>query len=160
MYHLTEAYLLATFIALVAAGWGALVAGGSLLPTLFQRTLPEAHAGRLLRAYWPNYFRFAVGLGLLATLVSALAFPFSALPNLYVLLLTCVAAVMTACFFAASNLIPQINAARDSSDSERFARLHRFNVTLTALGLLCGTALLGAMIYVLPGQFTFWPTIG
>ena len=159
MYHLTEAYLLATFIALVAAGWGALVAGGSLLPTLFQRTLPEAHAGRLLRAYWPNYFRFAVGLGLLATVVSAAAFPFSALPSLYVLLLTVIAAVMTSCFFAAWNLIPLINAARDQGEDARFRTLHRANMALTGVGLFCGTALLGAMIYVLPGQFTFWPTL-
>ncbi|MEM6707968.1 MAG: DUF4149 domain-containing protein [Pseudomonadota bacterium] len=159
MYHLTEAYLLATFIALVAAGWGALVAGGSLLPVLFQRTLPATHAGRLLRAYWPNYFKFAMGLGLVATLVSALAFPFSALPSLYVLLLTCVAAIMTSSFFAAWSLIPHINAARDDGDNPRFARLHRYNLLLTAVGLVCGTALLGGMIYVLPGQFTFWPTL-
>lgn len=159
MYHLTEAYLMATFIALVAAGWGALVAGGSLLPVLFQRTLPEAHAGRLLRAYWPNYFRFAVGLGLLATLVSALALPFSALPSLYGLLVTFIAAAMTVCFFCASSMINSINAARDSGDVARFNNLHRWNVALTGIGLLCGTALLGALIYVLPGQFTFWPTL-
>lgn len=159
MYHLTEAYLMATFIALVAAGWGALVAGGSLLPVLFQRTLPEAHAGRLLRAYWPNYFRFAIGLGLLATLTSALAFPFSALPNLYVFMVTVIAAAMTACFFLAWSLIPQINAARDGGAEDRFNRLHRYNIGLTGSGLLCGTALLVALIYVLPGQFTFWPTL-
>lgn len=158
MYHLTEAYLLATFIALIAAGWGALIAGGSLLPVLFQRTLPEAHAGRLLRAYWPRYFRFAIGLGLLATLAGALAFPFSALPNLYVLLVTMLAAAMTTCFFMAWSLIPQINDARDEGDHNRFNRLHRLNVSLTGIGLICGTALLGALIYVLPGQFTFWPT--
>ena len=161
MYHLTEAYLLAAFISLLAAGWGALVAGSSAVPVLFARTLEPAQATVVLRRYWPGYFKFAIALGLGALGVIALAGPFSALPLSYTLLLSALAALMTALFYTAWTLIPRINHARDTADAAPntdFERLHRLNVALTGAGLLLGIVLLAALIYVLPGQFTFWPT--
>jgi hypothetical protein len=156
MYHLAEAYFLAAFIAAVAAGWGALAAGSSLLPVLFQKTLDPGHAAVLLRAYWPGYFKFAMALGVATTLGLALFVPLDALPTLYTLFLTSVAGLMTICFFGAWRLIPAINQARDDDVPRAFHRLHRLNVLLTACGLLAGVTLLSALIYVLPGQFTFW----
>lgn len=160
VYHLTEAYLMAFFISLLAAGWGVLAAGSSAVPVLFARTLDAPQASRVLRRYWPGYFKFAMVLGLFALGIIAAAAPFSAVPSTYSLLLTALAALMTAVFYLAWSMIPRINAARDADRTAAFDRLHRVNVALTGAGLLLGIVLLAALIYVLPGQFTFWPTVG
>jgi hypothetical protein len=162
MYHLTEAYLMALFISLLAAGWGVLAAGSSAVPVLFARTLDEGQARLVLRRYWPGYFKFAIVLGLFALGVIAAAGPFSALPGTYTLLLTALAGLMTTVFYVAWTMIPRINDARDAAAGESdkiFDRLHRANVALTGTGLVLGIVLLAALIYVLPGQFTFWPTV-
>jgi hypothetical protein len=67
---------------------------------------------------------------------------------------------MTICFYVAMSLISPINHARDAGDDQRFNRLHRLNVTLVSLGMIVSALLLAALVYVLPGQFTFWPTAG
>jgi len=58
----------------------------------------------------------------------------------------------------AMTLIPSINHAKDAGDTQTFARLHRRNVSLVSFGMLTSLVLLIALVYVLPGQFTFWPT--
>jgi hypothetical protein len=65
---------------------------------------------------------------------------------------------MTLCFYVAMTLIPSINHAKDAGDTQTFARLHRRNVSLVSFGMLTTLVLLIALVYVLPGQFTFWPT--
>ena len=55
-------------------------------------------------------------------------------------------------------LIPPINHAKDTGDIQTFDRLHRRNVGLVSAGMLNTLLLLIALVYVLPGQFTFWPT--
>ena len=67
---------------------------------------------------------------------------------------------MTICFYVAMSLISPINNARDARDDQRFNRLHRLNVTLVSLAMIVSALLLAALVYVLPGQFTFWPTAG
>ena len=53
-----------------------------------------------------------------------------------------------------------MNSARDAGNEERFNRLHQLDVVLVSAGMLTGLLLLIALIYVLPGQFTFWPAAG
>lgn len=158
MYHLTEAYLMAAYVCLVAAYLGALVFGSSLVAPMVVRVLGTDDSGTLLRAYWPAYHRFAVSAGLLFTVGSALFLPLSALPMAYTTLVVALAGLMTALFFMGLRLIPAINQARDEGATETFNHYHRLDVVFVGLGLVSGLLLLVSLVYVLPGQFTFWPT--
>ncbi len=157
MYHLTEAYLLASLICATAAYLGALLFGAGGIAPLIVRTLGEEGAGPLLRAYWPKFHGFAVGAGTVITLCVAVGSAFSAVPSLYALLVVLLCALMTACFLIGWRLIPAINAARDAGAAAEFARLHRLDVTLVGVGMLLALLVIAALVYVLPGQFTFWP---
>ena len=158
MYHLTEAYLMAGLVCLIAAYLGALVFGTGAVAPLMVRTLGEAGAAPLLRAYWPRFHGFAVGAGTLIMLCIAVGSVFSAVPVMYSLLVVMLCALMTACFLLGWRLIPAINAARDSGAEAEFSRLHRLDVMLVGLGMLLALLVIVALVYVLPGQFTFWPT--
>jgi len=158
MYHLTEAYLMALLICLTAAYLGALVFGAGVVAPLVVRTLGEQVGGPLLRAYWPRYHGFAVAAGTLIVLTTALGSAFSAVPSVYALLVVTLSGLMTLCFLAGWRLIPAINQARDEGNHASFVRLHRFDVMLVASGMLLALAVLTALVYVLPGQFTFWPS--
>lgn len=157
MYHLTEAYLLASLICLMAAYLGALLFGAGGVAPLVVRTLGEEVAGPLLRAYWPRFHGFAVGAGTAIMLCIAVGSVFSAVPSIYALLVVTLCALMTACFLIGWRLIPAINLARDSGATEQFARLHRFDVLLVGTGMILAVLVIAALVYVLPGQFTFWP---
>ena len=160
MYHLTEAYLLASLICLTAAYLGALLFGAGGVAPLVVRTLGEEAAGPLLRAYWPRFHGFAVGVGTLIMLCIAVGSVFSAVPSLYSLLVVMLCALMTACFLIGWRLIPAINRARDTGAAEEFARLHKLDVMLVGIGMLLTVLVIAALVYVLPGQFTFWPSSG
>lgn len=158
MYHLTEAYLMAAYACLLAGYIGALVFGGMAVAPLAVRLLDEDSSAVLLRRFWLRYHRFAVAAGLILTLAWAIASAFSAVPLVYAAGLVCLAALMTLSFWVGLQIIPAINAARDAGASRRFVRLHALDIALVALGILAAVALLIGLIYVLPGQFTFWPT--
>ncbi len=160
MYHLSEAYLMAAYISLLAAYLGALIFGTGAVAPLAVRLLPEDAGALLLRAYWPRFHKFAVIAGLGFTLLAAAGAGFSALPVAYVSLLVALAGLMTLSFYAGLRLIPAVNSARDNGNEKRFNRLHRLDVALVSAGMLTGLLLLMALIYVLPGQFTFWPAAG
>lgn len=159
MYHLTEAYLMAGGICLLAALLGALLFGASVVAPLIARSVDDATAGVLLRRFWPRYHRIAIVGGLTFTLLGAFALPFSALPTIYSSLLVALAALTTISFYVGDRLIPSINAARDRGDQVTFDRLHRLDVACVGAGLVAGFVLLAALVYVLPGQFTFWPSV-
>jgi len=158
VYHLSEAYLMATYICLLACYLGALIFGTAVVAPVAVGSLPEAQAGAFLRRYWVIYHRIAVLGGLLFAGTAALGSTVSAVPARYALLIVCLAGLMTLCFYVAMTLIPSINHARDTDDHQTFDRLHRRNVSLVGAGILTNMALLVALVYVLPGQFTFWPT--
>lgn len=159
MYHLSEAYLMASYISLLAIYLGALIFGTAAVAPIAVGTLEENSAGVFLRRYWVVYHRFAVFGGLFFAVIAAIGSTVSAVPSRYALLLVSLAGLMTVLFYSAMRLIPSINHARDAADDEIFNRLHRLNVSLVGLGMLTAIALLAALIYVLPGQFTFWPTV-
>ena len=149
---------MATYISLLAIYLGALIFGTAAVAPIAVSTLQEEAAALFLRRYWVAYHRFAVIGGLLFAGTAALGSTLSAVPSRYALLLVSLAGLMTLCFYLAMTLIPKINAARDAGDSIGFDRLHRINVSLVSGGMLVTIFLLVALIYVLPGQFTFWPT--
>ena len=156
MYHLVDAYLLSSFVCVLAACLGALLFGAAAVPTVVVANLAEPDAATVLRAYWPRYHRFAVFVGVVLTLAIAVAVPTHALPAVYTLMLSSLAALMTLCFFVGMRLIGATNAAKDAGDIAGFNRLHRFDVLLVGAGILAGVTLLVATLYILPGQFTFW----
>jgi hypothetical protein len=158
MYHLSEAYLMAGYICLLAAYLGALIFGASAIAPLVVATLSEASSAIVLRRFWLRYHRFAVVLGVLFTLICAVGSIYSAVPLIYSTVLLAAAGLMTTSFYVGLHLIPAINLARDLGDEDQFARLHRLDVILVGVGLLAGLAFLIGLVYVLPGQFTFWPT--
>ena len=159
MYHLSEAYLMAGYISLLAIYLGALIFGTAAVAPIAVSTLAEDSAGIFLRRYWVAYHRFAVFGGLFFAVIAAIGSTVSAVPSRYALLLVSLAGLMTVLFYSAMRLIPRINHARDAADDETFNRLHRLNVSLVSLGMLAAMALLVALVYVLPGHFTFWPTV-
>ena len=158
MYHLSEAYLMATNICLLAGYLGALVFSAATVAPLAARVLPEAAAALLMRRFWERHHLFASLGGAAFALAWGVASTISAVPIIYSSLLVALAAGMTLSFFMALQLIPSINEARDRGNEARFKRLHRTDIILIALGVAFGIAMLIALIYVLPGQFTFWPT--
>ena len=160
MYHLTEAYLLASLICATAAYLGALLFGAGGVAPLVVRTLGEDAAGPLLRAFWPRFHGFAVAAGTVIMLCVAVGSVFSAVPSLYALLVVSLCALMTVCFLIGWRLIPAINSARDSGAAAAFARLHRLDVALVGAGMLLALLVIALLVYVLPGQFTFWPSAG
>ncbi len=156
MYHLLDAYLLSAFVAALSAYLGALIFGAAAVPSVILKTLGESAAAAVLRSYWPRYHRLAVLLGTALTVCLVLILPTEILPAIYSLLLTALAALMTLCFFVGMQLIGSINAARDAGDEASFSRLHRRDIVLVPCGIQQALSLLWAIIYVLPGQFTFW----
>ena len=103
------------------------------------------------------YHRIAVLGGLLFAGTAALGSTVSAVPARYALLIVCLAGLMTLCFYVAMTLIPSINHARDTDDHQTLIVCIDVTSTVGA-GILTNMALLVALVYVLPGQFTFWPT--
>lgn len=97
MYHLTEAYLLAGFICLLAAYLGALLFSTIVVAPLIVRTLDGPEGSRLLRAYWPKIHAFAVIGGTALTLIMAGSWSFSALPAVYAMAVIAAAGLMTMC---------------------------------------------------------------
>lgn len=160
MYHLTEAYLMASYICLLAIYLGALVFGTAVVAPVATTALDEPAAAAFLRRYWVAYHRFAVLGGLFFTVIAGLGSTASALAVRYAFLLVCLAGLMTICFYLAMPLISPINNAKDTGDYLGFNRLHRLNVSLVSLGMIVTALLVAALVYVLPGQFTFWPTAG
>ncbi len=158
MYHLAEAYLMAGYICLLAAYLGALMFGAGAIAPLVVSTLSAESSAILLRRFWLRYHRFAVVGGAFFTLVCAVGSFFSAVPLIYSTVMLAIAGVMTLSFYVGQHLIPAINLARDMGDQQQFERLHRLDIILVAVGLLAAIALLVGLVYVLPGQFTFWPT--
>ena len=158
MYHLSEAYLMATYICLLASYLGALLFGTAVVAPIAVGSLSETQAGAFLRRYWVIYHRIAVIGGLLFAGAAALGSTVSAVPAPYALLIVCLTGLMTLCFYVAMTLIPSINHAKDAGDTQTFARLHHRNVSLVSFCMLTTLVLLIALVYVLPGQFTFWPT--
>jgi len=156
MYDLIDAYLLSGFVAVLGAYTGALAFGAAAVPQIVLKTLSEKAASPVLRAYWRRYHRVAVVTGTALTVALVVIIPTETLPAIYSLLLTSLAALMTLCFFVGMRLIGRIDAAKDSGDEVAFKRLHRNDIVLVALGLVLGICLMCAVIYVLPGQFTFW----
>ena len=157
MYHLTEAYLLAALICATAAYLGALLFGAGSVAPLTIRILGEEAAGPLLRAFWPRFHGFAVAAGTIIMLCVAVGSVFSAVPSLYSLLVVSLCALMTVCFLIGWRLIPAINVARDAGATAEFTRLHRLDIALVSAGMLLALLVIAALVYVLPGQFTFWP---
>ena len=55
MYHLSEAYLMATYICLLASYLGALLFGTAVVAPIAVGSLSETQAGAFLRRYWVIY---------------------------------------------------------------------------------------------------------
>lgn len=150
-------YLITGLVAVLAALLGALLFGGAAVAPLAVRVLDEAAAARLLRAYWPRYYRLAIAVGAALTavllLLAADALPGGSAHRL----LPALGGLMTVSFFVALMLIPRINAARDRGDDRSFRRLHGVDMGLTALGLLAGFALLALLVAVVPAQIVPLP---
>ena len=140
MYHLSEAYLMATYICLLASYLGALLFGTAVVAPIAVGSLSENQAGAFLRRYWVIYHRIAVIGGLLFAGAAALGSTASAVPAPYALLIVCLTGLMTLCFYVAMTLIPSINHAKDAGDTQTFARLHRRNVSLVSFGMLTPSA--------------------
>ena len=149
---------MAAYICLLAGYLGALVFGSAVVAPVAVGSLSDTQAGAFLRRYWVIYHKAAVIGGLLFAGAAALGSTVSAVPARYSLLIVCLAGLMTLCFYVAMTLIPSINNAKDAGDIQAFDRLHRRNVSLVSAGMLSALLLLVALVYVLPGQFTFWPT--
>ena len=156
MYHLTEAYVMITLLVALASFIGALLFSAAIVAPLAVKTLTPDLTAAFLRPFWMRYHKCAVVGALGLTLAGTLAAPYSALPIIYIVLLSSLGSFMTICFFVGLNLIAKINLAADTGDQRTFDALHLADMILVSAGLLTGIALVVALGYVLPGHFTFW----
>ena len=156
MYHLTEAYVMIAFVTALAGFLGALIFSAGIVAPLAVKTLTPDLTAAFLRPFWMLYHKCAVVGSLGLTAIGTLAAPYSALPIIYIVLLSSLSSFMTMCFFIGLNLIPKINHAADTQNQRTFNALHRADMALVGAGLLTGVALIVALGYVLPGHFTFW----
>ena len=156
MYHLTEAYVMIALLAALASFIGALLFSAAIVAPLAVKTLTPDLTAAFLRPFWLRYHKYAVLGALGLTVMGTLAAPYSALPIIYIVLLSSLGSFMTICFFVGLNLIAKINLASDMQDQKAFNALHRADMALVGAGMLTGAALLIARGYVVPGQFTGW----
>ena len=151
MYHLSEAYAIASFICLLCGYLGALIFAATATPRFATKHLDRAACGTLLAKHWRGAHKLAVIGGLVFTAVCALASGKTALPNAYALMLLSISGLMTISFYVSLQTLPTLSESPDG-------RLKFSNVILFFTGILTGLVLTAALVYVLPGQFTFWPT--
>ena len=132
MYHLTEAYLMAAYICTLAGFLGALLCG-------------VVFAG----VYSGGLQRFAVLVSVILAIASAVGSLFSAVPSIYGLLMVALAALMSVSFFA---LMLYSGGGRIQPHGVTAS----WASVLFGVGCLMALCLIVGLVYVLPGQFTFW----
>ena len=128
----------------------ALVLGGMVFfaaifaPTVF-RTLEKNAAGRLIRAVFPQYYRFLIVLTGAAAVCAALT-PIGIID-------TSVLAITALLFvFSLMWLMPRINQARDASEAgdesaeTRFSCLHRASVGINMVQMIAVAVIFGRMV--------------
>ena len=114
---------------------GALIFGTAVVAPIAIATLGETNAGSFLRKYWIVYHRLGL-FGSLSILVLTLAAS-TLLQNLDTSIhLLALATFSAICFFFGLKLIPEINAARDADQNDKFKKLHLLDVILVGLAQL------------------------
>ena len=114
---------------------GALIFGTAFVAPIAITTLGETNVGSFLRKYWVVYHRLGL-FGSLSILVLTLAAS-TLLQTLDTsILLSALATFSAICFFFGLKLIPEINAARDADQNEKFKKLHLLDVILVGLAQL------------------------
>ena len=114
---------------------GALIFGTAVVAPIAITTLGETNAGSFLRKYWIVYHRLGL-FGSLFILVLTLAAS-TLLQNLDTSIhLLALATFSAICFFFGLKLIPEINAARDADQNDKFKKLHLLDVILVGLAQL------------------------
>ena len=140
-------------ITLATAIWvGAIVFQSAVVAPSVFTTLDASDAGALLRNLFPRFFAAGLLCGAVMVVAVGLMVATGAGGDL-VRIAGAAAVVMLALQFAASRMVPAINAARDAGDAgkRRFGRLHALNVILTVLVLLLGIGLLGVLAVAAAG---------
>ena len=114
---------------------GAMVFGTAVVAPIAINTLGETHAGSFLRKYWVVYHRLGLfgSFFLLILFLAATAIWQTISTSIILSSLVTVSAI---CFFFGLRLIPNINAARDAGQEDRFKRLHLIDVILVGLAQL------------------------
>ena len=114
---------------------GALIFGTAVVAPIAITTLGETNAGSFLRKYWIVYHRLGL-FGSLSIFVLTLAAS-TLLQNLDTSIhLLALATFSAICFFFGLKLIPEINAARDADQHDKFKKLHLLDVILVGLAQL------------------------
>ena len=114
---------------------GALIFGTAFVAPIAITTLGETNAGSFLRKYWIVYHRLGL-FGSLSILMLSLAAS-TLLQNLDTSIhLLALATFSAICFFFGLKLIPEINAARDADQNDKFKKLHLLDVILVGLAQL------------------------
>ena len=114
---------------------GALIFGTAVVAPIAITTLGETNAGSFLRKYWIVYHRLGL-FGSLSIFVLTLAAS-TLLQNLDTSIhLLALATFSAICFFFGLKLIPEINAARDADQNDKFKKLHLLDVILVGLAQL------------------------
>ena len=141
-------------ITLATAVWvGAIVFQSAVVAPSVFTTLDTSDASALLRNLFPRFFAAGLVCGAVMVIAVGLLWLTGAAGDL-ALTAGAVAIAMLALQFAASRMVPAINAARDAGDAgkRRFGRLHAINVAMTVLVLLLGIGLLGTFAVAAAGS--------
>ena len=111
---------------------GALIFGTAFVAPIAITTLGETNAGSFLRKYWVVYHRLGL-FGSLSILTLTLAASSLWLTLGTSIFLSILATFSAICFFLGLKLIPEINAARDADQNDKFKKLHLVDVILVGL---------------------------
>ena len=121
---------------------GALIFGTAFVAPIAIKTLGETNAGSFLRKYWVVYHRLGL-FGSLSILVLTLAATTLWQTLGTSIFLSALAIFSAICFFLGLKLNPEINAARDADQNDKFKKLHLLDVVLVGLAQV---AIIGSII--------------
>ena len=121
---------------------GALIFGTAFVAPIAITTLGETNAGSFLRKYWVVYHRLGL-FGSLSILVLTLAATTLWQTLGTSIFLSGLAIFSAICFFLGLKLIPEINAARDADQNDKFKKLHLLDVVLVGLAQV---AIIGSIV--------------
>jgi hypothetical protein len=146
---------MALFICLLSSYLGALIFSVAAVPNMLSGRSTSSISKPNLTFFWRRTHKLAVLGGLAFTITAAFASIDTALPKTYALMLVSLAALMSILFFTSFLILPDANQESVASLIDEIGVL---NMVLIISGIVIGILLIAALVYVLPGQFTFWRT--
>jgi hypothetical protein len=157
MYHLTEAYLMSALICLLAVFLGAMCFAFFAINER-ALVLKDASGAANQFDFSMRVHRSAAWCATFFTLAIAIGSTFSAVPVVYTLLVVSLSGLMSVLYLLAWRVQHAVHHAEAAGRTARLQPNQRAAKLLLAGGMLMTVGVIVALVYVLPGHFTYYPT--